>query len=65
VTDITAQRQLQESIRKRAQQQEALNRISQSLQSASTVEEALQVTARELGHALGTRTSVLLKPDSE
>jgi PAS domain S-box-containing protein len=61
--DITERRRLEEANRKRAIHQEAINQITQRIQAASTVEEALQVAARELGHALGQKpTWVALEP---
>jgi PAS domain S-box-containing protein len=63
LTDITERRRQEEQARRRAQQQEALNRITQSIQRAARVEEALQIAARELGHALGRKpTLVNLEP---
>jgi PAS domain-containing protein len=62
--DITERKTLEELNRHRAEQQEALNIITQKIQSATTVEAALQITARELGHALGMKpTLVMLNPD--
>ncbi len=55
ITDITERRRQEEAIRKRAQQQEMLNQILQKIQSTASVEEALQITVRELGHALGKK----------
>ncbi|MBI5933490.1 MAG: PAS domain-containing protein [Chloroflexi bacterium] len=64
-TDITASRTAQETIAKRAAEQEALNRITQSIQGTITIESALQVAARELGHALGMKpTLVTLDPEA-
>jgi GAF domain-containing protein len=61
--DITERKRYEIFALQRAQQQEALNSISQKIQSTTTIEEALQVTARELGHALGKRqTLVALDP---
>jgi GAF domain-containing protein/HAMP domain-containing protein len=61
--DVTERRRLEELNRQRARQQEAINQITQKIQSASTIEDALQVAARELGHALGRRqTMVTLEP---
>ena len=61
--DITERRRLEELNRKRAVQQEAINLITQRIQSATTIEDAMQVAARELGHALGQRqTLVALEP---
>jgi PAS domain S-box-containing protein len=62
VTDITERKRLEELTIQRAKQQEALNRISQKIQSATTVEAAMQVAVRELGHSLGMQTSVQLTP---
>ncbi len=62
-TDITESKLARENAAKRAEQQAALNSISQKIQAASTIEEAMQVTARELGHALGKKsTLVALEP---
>ena len=61
--DITERRLLQDQLAKRANQQEALNIITQKIQSTGTIEEAMQIAARELGHALGQRqTLVALDP---
>jgi len=61
--DITERRRLEELNRQRAIEQEAINRITQKIQSAITVDEALQVAAREVGHVLGGReTIVSLEP---
>jgi hypothetical protein len=61
--DITERKLLENQLAYRAQQQEAINLITQKIQSASTVEEALQVAAREVGHVLGGReTTVSLEP---
>jgi len=61
--DITERRLLQDQLAQRANQQEALNLISQKIQNTATIEEAMQVAARELGHALGKRqTLVALDP---
>ena len=61
--DITERRLLQDQLANRANQQEALNTITQKIQSTATIEEAMQIAARELGHALGQRqTLVALDP---
>jgi len=65
VADISERKRNEDLTRQRAQQQEALNLITQKIQSATTIESALQVTARELGRALGMKpTLVTLEPDS-
>jgi PAS domain S-box-containing protein len=61
--DITEQKKNQDLIEQRARQQGAINTITQRIQSATTIEDALQITARELGNALGKRqTLVELEP---
>lgn len=63
VTDISERKRLEGLTVQRARQQEALNRITQTIQSAATVEDAMKVAARELGHALGMKpTIVTLEP---
>jgi PAS domain S-box-containing protein len=64
ITDITERKQIEELTRQRAQQQEALNLITQKIQSATTVEAAMQVAVRELGHSLGMQTSARLNPSA-
>ena len=65
VTDITERKYNEDLLKQRAQNQEALNLITQRIQSATTIETALQVAARELGHALGKRqTLVVLDPSA-
>ena len=61
--DITERKHLEEMTAQRARQQEAINLITQKVQDTITIEEALQVAAREVGHALGGReTIVVLEP---
>jgi PAS domain S-box-containing protein len=63
--DVTERRRLEELNRKRAGQQETINLITQRIQSATTIEDALQVAARELGRALGMKpTLVALEPSA-
>jgi GAF domain-containing protein len=48
---------------KQAERETKLNMITQKIQGADTIEEAMQIAARELGHALGKRqTLVALDP---
>lgn len=60
--DITERRRLEEINRKRAIQQEAINQITQKIQGTTSVEAALQIAARELGHTFGKKASVNLRP---
>ena len=52
-----------QSAQKQAERETKLNAIAQKIQSTATIEEAMQIAARELGHALGKRqTLVALDP---
>lgn len=63
--DMTERRRLEELTRHRAEQQETLNLISQKILSTTSVEDALKITARELGHALGQKpTLAMLEPSA-
>jgi Flp pilus assembly protein TadB len=54
-----------EQITANARLQEAINFITQKIQSATTIEDAMQIAARELGRALGMRqTLVALEPSA-
>lgn len=57
--DITERKRLAEQAARSAQQEQALNEITQKIQNAATIEEAMQVAARELGHALGNRQTIV------
>jgi PAS domain S-box-containing protein len=59
VTNIAERKHLEELTIQRARQQEAINTITQRIQSATTVEAALQIAARELGHALGMKSTLI------
>ena len=64
VTDITERRRAEELTQRRAQQQEALNLITQKIQNTTTIEAALQIAVRELGHTFGKKpTTVTLNTD--
>ena len=61
--DITERKHLEEMTTQRAHQQETINLVTQMIQSTITIEDALQVAAREVGHVLGGRkTFVVLEP---
>lgn len=63
--DVTERRRLEEINRKRVVQQEAINLITQKIQSTTSVDAALQITARELGHALGMKSTLVeLNPEA-
>jgi GAF domain-containing protein/HAMP domain-containing protein len=50
---------------KQAERESRLNLIAQKIQGTATIEEAMQIAARELGHALGQRqTLVALDPST-
>jgi PAS domain S-box-containing protein len=61
--DITAQKVNQDLVAQRARQQETINLITQRIQATTRIEDALQIAARELGHALGMKpTLITLEP---
>jgi PAS domain S-box-containing protein len=59
VTDITERKRFEELTIQRARQQEAINSISQKIESTTSVESALQIAVRELGHALGMKPAIV------
>lgn len=64
--DVTERRRAEEANRQRAERQETLNTISQKIQGTTSIEDALKITARELGHALGKKpTLVALASESQ
>jgi GAF domain-containing protein len=44
---------------KQAERETTLNTIAQKIQGTATIEEAMQIAARELGHALGKRQTLV------
>ncbi len=53
-------------IQRQANRETAVNLITQKIQSTTSVEDALQIAVRELGHALGMKaTSVTLEPEAQ
>lgn len=64
--DVTERDRSEELNRRRAAEQEAINQIAQKIQGATSIEMALQVAARELGHALGMKpTAAVLEMDEK
>jgi PAS domain S-box-containing protein len=57
--DITEQKKNQEILAKNASQQQAINLITQKIQNTTSIESALQIAARELGHALGMKSTLV------
>ncbi len=45
---------------RQAERETAVNLITQKIQSATSVEAALQIAARELGHALGMKSTLVM-----
>jgi len=56
--DVTERDRSEELNRRRAVEQEAINQITQKIQGTTSIEMALQVAARELGHALGMKPTL-------
>lgn len=57
--DMTERRNLEELNKRRAHQEEAINLITQKIQNTTSIESALQIAARELGHALGQKQTLV------
>ena len=57
--DITEQKKNQEILAKNASQQQAINLITQKIQNTTSIKSALQIAARELGHALGMKSTLV------
>lgn len=54
-----------EQVQQQARHETAVNQITQKIQGTTSVEEALQIAVRELGHALGMKpTAVVVKPEA-
>ncbi len=63
--DITQRKEFELEATKRAAHVQALDNITQKIQSATKIETALQIAARELGHALGMKpTSVSIDQEA-
>jgi len=60
ILDITERKQLQDLTAMRARQQEAINTITPKLQAETTIESALKVAARELGHVFGKKPAAVM-----
>lgn len=58
ISTILENRQQYEKAQHQAEREAMLNLINQKIQSATTVESVLQITARELGHALGAPLTI-------
>jgi len=64
-TEITQNKMEEEERERRAAELEAVNSISRQIQNTTTIEAALQVASRELGHVFGKKpTSVMLQQDA-
>jgi len=62
IATILENRRQYEQVQKQAKREALLNQIGQQIQGAESVEAVLQITARELGRAIGSKqTRVILK----
>jgi len=57
--DITQRKELEIEIAKRAEMLGKLDSITQKIQGTTNIENALQVAARELGHAVGRKPTAI------
>ena len=57
--DVTERRRLEDLTRQRAERETTLNLITQKIQGTTSIETALQIAARELGHALGNKQTLV------
>jgi PAS domain S-box-containing protein len=57
--DITSRKELELLTAKRAAHVQALDTITQKIQGSTKIESALQIAARELGHALGMKQTTV------
>ncbi len=57
--NVTERRRIEELNRQRAERQEIVNTISQKIQETTSIEDALKIAARELGHALGKKPTLV------
>ncbi len=64
-TDITENKIQLERTTRLANRETALNLITQKIQGTSTIEEAMQITARELGQALGKKQTLVTLESSK
>lgn len=55
ITDITARYEAEQQARRRAEREAILNRLTQAIQGTLSVEDALKITAVELGQSLGRK----------
>lgn len=56
ITDITARYEAEQQARRRAEREAIFNRLTQAIQGTLSVEDALKLTTRELGVALGSKS---------
>ena len=65
-TDITNRKNDEEALAKRTTELEAVTSINQKIQNTTTIEAALQIAARELGHVFGKKpAAVMLSLDQD